>query len=123
MFGLPTPLLAAVSRRMLAADDAKDPPAHVRDLARALRADFALVAENADRTADFGDITVPTLLLCGTKTRPYLRTAVAALASAIPGARRVDLAGQSHGVTQDRAQWGRPELVAAPLREFFTSAP
>lgn len=124
MFGLPTPLLAAVSRRMLAADGrrALQPGAvHVRELALALRGDFAVVAENADSVADFAAIAVPTLLLDGTSTRPYLRSAVSALAAVIPGARHVELPGQNHGATQDRAQWGRPDLVAPALREFFAS--
>ena len=119
MFGMPAPVLTSVSRRMLASDDAQDVPVHVREMANALTADFAVVRENAGTAADFSRITVPTLLVDGTKTRPYLRAAVAALAAAIPGAHHVELAGQSHGVTQNRDQWGRPELVAPALLEFF----
>lgn len=122
MFGLPTSVLAAVSARMLARDDARSLPegaVHVRELVHALGADFAVVVENADTTTDFADITVPAVVIDGTKTRPYLRTAVSALAAAIPRAQHLELPGQSHGVTQNRAQWGRPELVAPALLEFF----
>lgn len=124
MFGLPTSVLAAVSKRMLARDDARELPAgavRVRDLVRALGADFAVVVENADRAADFSAIRARTLLIDGTKTRPYLRGAVAALDAALPHAQRVALQGQRHGVTQDRAQWGRPDLVAPVLMEFLAA--
>lgn len=125
MFGLPTPLLAAVSRRMLTADDRGEPApgaSHLRELAHALTADFTVVTENAGTAADFAGITIPTLLLEGTRTRPYLRTAVAALAAELPHARRVELPGLGHGATQDRARWGRPDLVAPHLLEFFAQA-
>ncbi|MBN9241067.1 MAG: hypothetical protein BGO97_15250 [Micrococcales bacterium 70-64] len=125
MFGLPTPLLTAVSRRMLTDDDRSEPApgaSHLRELAHALTADFTVVTENAGTAADFAGITIPTLLLEGTRTRPYLRTAVAALAAELPHARRVELPGLGHGATQDRAQWGRPDLVAPHLLEFFAQA-
>jgi len=124
MFRLPTALLAATSRRMLSADDRApltDGRAHVRELAHALRADFAIVRENADRLEEFAAIDVPTLLLDGTATRPYLRVAVAGLARVIPGARHVELVGLNHAATQDRAQRGRPDLLAPVLREFFAA--
>ncbi|PVU83442.1 alpha/beta hydrolase [Cellulomonas sp. WB94] len=122
MFRLPTALLAAASRRMLAADDRAtmaEGRAHVRELAYALRADFAVVRENADRLEELAAIDVPTLLLDGSATRPYLRAAVVGLARVVPGARHVELAGLTHSATQDRAERGRPELVAPALREFF----
>jgi len=123
VFRLPTALLAAASRRMLAADDratSTDGRAGLREPARALRADVAIVRENADRLEDFASIDVPTLLIDGTATRPYLRAAVAGLAAVIPGARHAELAGLTHSATQNRAERGRPDLVAPVLGEFFT---
>ncbi|GIG41755.1 alpha/beta fold hydrolase [Cellulomonas phragmiteti] len=122
MFRLPTALLAAAARRMLAADDrapATEGRVPVRELAHALRADFAIVRENADRLEELAAIGVPTLLLVGTATRPYLRTAVDRLTEVVPGARRVELVGLHHAATQNRAERGRPDLVAPVLREFF----
>jgi pimeloyl-ACP methyl ester carboxylesterase len=112
MFGLPVPVLAMLSRGMLRSDA-------VRDMAEALPADFQVVKENADRGADFSAIATPTLLIDGTGTRPYLREAVEALTRIIPGARHVELPGQMHGVTQNRAERGHPDLVAPLLLEFF----
>lgn len=112
MFGLPVPVLALVSRGML-----RDP--RMRALAQALPDDVAVVRENADRLEDFADLDVPTLLIDGTATRPYLRRATAALAVIIPGARHVELVGQWHSATQNASEYGHPELVAPVLREFF----
>lgn len=122
MLRLPRPVLRLLARRMLAA---KPRPAGeiaepaVRDLAYALRADFAVVAANADRVDDFRSIGIPVLVLAGARTRPYLRAAADALARTIPGARSVLLPGADHGVTQNRSQWGRPERIAPALLDFF----
>lgn len=112
MFGLPVPVLALVSRGML-----RDP--RMRALAQALPDDVAVVRENADRLGDFAAVDVPTLLIDGTATRPYLRTATAALAAVIPGANHVELPGLWHSATQNTDEYGHPEIVAPMLREFF----
>jgi pimeloyl-ACP methyl ester carboxylesterase len=112
MFGLPAPLLAAASRARLRTPEA------VRT-ARGLRADFAVVMENADTLDDFAAITARTLLVGGTATRPYLARSVAALAVTIPGARRVELEGQWHSATQNADEFGHPELVAPAVADFF----
>lgn len=112
MFGLPVPVLAAFSRRALGRPG-------IRALAEALPVDVRIVREHADRAAAFAAIAVPTLIVDGTATRPYLRTAAETLARTIPHARRVRLPGRSHAVTQNRDQYGRPEAVAPALIEFF----
>ena len=150
---LPRPVLRFLARRMLAArpraygpvaepGQGTEPamltePAMVtepamRDLAYALRADFAIVAGAADRLAAFRTITTPVLLVDGTRTRPYLRAAVEALARTIPDGRRVSLAGTDHGVTRTESSGGarsawRPSSSTssapvhriAPLRREF----
>lgn len=114
MFGLPVPVLELASRGML-----RNP--RMRRLAEALPDDVAVVRENADRLEDFAAIDVPTLLIDGTATRPYLRRSVAALASVIPGARHVELPDQWHSATQNADEYGHPEVVAAVLREFLAA--
>jgi alpha/beta hydrolase family protein len=125
MARLPRSWLKAMTRRMLTsrkAQGSEDEPS-VRELAQALRVDLAIVAENADRLDDFAAIRIPTVLMDGTRTRPYLRTAVAALAGVIPGARRVSLDGTNHGVTQNRDQWGRPGRIAPAILEALAGVP
>ncbi len=112
MFGLPVPILAVFSRRMLAS-------AQRRAQAEALPVDFAIVRENADRIADFAAITAPVLLINGTATRPFLRIAATGLAAIIPGATHVELPGKTHAVTQNRDERGHPDAIAPALLDFF----
>ena len=119
---VPRGLLCAGTGRMLRRDDATTPALgvpHLRELARALPADLRIVADNADRAGDFAGLRARTALLAGSATRPYLRTAVHALAAVIPGARSVVLPGTNHAATQNRDQYGRPERVAPAIAEFF----
>jgi pimeloyl-ACP methyl ester carboxylesterase len=122
MRAIPTPLMRAMTARMLTADARKPHElgdATMAELAPAIRQDFAILAEQADRLGDFAAIRARTLLIDGTKTRPYLHHAVEALATTIPGASRVSIPGVDHGATQNRDQWGKPDLVAPVLADFF----
>lgn len=112
MFRLPIPVLAAFSRIMLRRPG-------IADRAAALTADFAVVERNAEHLADFATLDVPTLLIDGTATRPYLRKAVAELARTIPGARHVTLEGLTHSATQNRNEYGRPDAVAPLMSDFL----
>lgn len=112
MFRLPVPVLAAFSRRVQSTPDGLA-------LARALPVDLAIVRENAEHLADFAGLRVPTLLLEGTDSRPYLRRAVAVLAATAPGAVRRELAGLTHAATQNRDAYGHPDAVAPALLDFF----
>ena len=112
MFRMPVPVLAAFSRIMLGRPG-------IAERAAALTADFAIVERNADHLSDFATVNVPTLLINGTGSRPYLRKAVAGLAHTIPGARQVTLEGLNHGATQNRKEYGRPDLVAPVMADFL----
>lgn len=119
---VPRRLLRAGTRWMLRRDDTRtlaDGVPHVRQLATALPADLRIVKENAERAGDFADVRASTLLLAGTATRPYLRTAVDALAAVMPNVRSVPLPGTDHGATQNRDRYGKPEFVAPVLAESF----
>jgi pimeloyl-ACP methyl ester carboxylesterase len=112
MFGLPTPLLALASRSLLRSRDTKR-------LAYAMRADFVVVRENADRHREFAALSTPTLLIDGGASRPYLRRAVASLADVVLGSTRVTVPGQWHSATGNRADRGHPETIAPLLADFF----
>jgi pimeloyl-ACP methyl ester carboxylesterase len=120
---MPRPLLRTVTARMLAKDERKADPdrPRVRVLAEALTYDFAVIGEQAGTLAEFGAVAVPTLLLNGTKTRPYLKAAAAALAGTVPDCRWEQLAGLNHGATQNKADWGKPHLVAPVILDFLRS--
>ena len=109
--------------KMLDADDKKVPAngtPHLRDIAATLPADFAYVEQQAAAgNAMFSALTTPTLLLSGTKSRPYLRTATDELRRILPHSTRVDLPGLDHSATGNTADRGRPAAAAEALTRFF----
>ncbi len=60
-----------------------------------------------------GDVTVPTLVMGGAKSPPWLRNAVNTVAHAIPAAQQRTLPGQTHNV--------KASAVAPVLAEFLTT--
>jgi pimeloyl-ACP methyl ester carboxylesterase len=58
-------------------------------------------------------LTMPTLVVDGEQTWPWMRTAAAAVAESIPGARHTSLPGQDHGVLN------QPEALAPLLVDFL----
>ena len=117
--------LEGMCRRQLAKDAAAaDAPGRVRliDLVQALQQDFRIVTDEAGRLEEFGAVdpdSTRTLVLAGTKTRPYLRRAVDALGDVIPAVQVAQLPGTNHGATQNRDQWGKPEVVASAVLSFL----
>lgn len=73
--------------------------------AEAVGEEAAVPAERAAR------LSIPTLVMNGTETYPFMPIAAAALAQAIPGAQHRALEGQTHEVA--------PEAIAPVLVEFF----
>jgi pimeloyl-ACP methyl ester carboxylesterase len=118
---VPRALLRPMIRKMLNSPT-KDGEIPIGDLVTALRVDMSVVRENADALADFAAVRTRTLLIDGTRTRPYLRKAVAQLAGVIPDSRRVSLDGTNHGATQNRDQWGKPDVIAPVLLEFLANS-
>ncbi|GAA2207549.1 alpha/beta hydrolase [Nonomuraea monospora] len=92
-----------------------------RDLAPTQRQDLQLVAEAPADFAAYRPVEVETLLLGGTRSQGYLRSALAELERVLPRARRVALEGLDHGATQNAAQRGRPERVAGEIRRFLAT--
>jgi hypothetical protein len=72
-----------------------------------------------DAVDNFRAVPAEVLLLGGSKSPAYMRTALAALEKVLPKARRIEFAGLGHGASGNRDQWGKPDVVAAALREFF----
>lgn len=82
-------------------------------LAHTLAYDFAVMGDdNTLPTERLATIRIPTLALDGGASPDWARRSVAALASAIPGARHLSLEGQTHGADTE---------VLAPVLEEFLS--
>lgn len=67
-------------------------------LAGTLGYDAAILGDSTVPTARYATIGVPTLVLAGSESPPFLREAAGQAAAAIPGARQEVLAGQDHNV-------------------------
>lgn len=81
-------------------------------LAHTIAYDIAVVDDHGMAVDRMTSIQIPTLALDGGASPAWARAAVRALAAAIPGARRVTLAGQNHAAD--------PEVLAAVLVEHLS---
>ena len=84
-----------------------------------MRYDAQLVIETEGTLDRFREVPAEVLLLGGSRSPAYLKRSLDALASVLPAAPRLDLAGVGH-VAPDNS--GRPLLVAEQLATFFTSS-
>ncbi|MBL7261567.1 alpha/beta fold hydrolase [Paractinoplanes lichenicola] len=111
----PLRMLPGPVARLLAAAVLKADPG-MRDLLPGIRYDFNVVGGMDGKMTDFAHLDKPMLLLSGTKSPAFLRTAIRELAGVLPRATHVEFDGLDHA-----GPWnsGRPDLVAAALREFF----
>jgi pimeloyl-ACP methyl ester carboxylesterase len=94
----------------------------MRDLAPTLHYDFQLVAEMAEKLNNFKAIASDVMLLGGSESPAWLKTALEVLAETPSHVKRVEFPGLDHGGSSDISttnRSGRPEIVAAELRCFF----
>ncbi|MBF9134079.1 alpha/beta hydrolase [Plantactinospora sp. S1510] len=80
--------------------------------------DLEALAEDSTDIARWSSVTVPTLLMQGADTWEPMPSTMNALATTLPGARRIIWQGQSHFVTMTA-----PTLVVDALRGFFAEVP
>lgn len=93
------------------------PPMSV--LAATLHYDFLHVAEVSGQVERFRAISTEVLLLGGSKSPAYLKTALDALARVLPRARRIEFPGLGHDASWNAEKGGHPQSVAQELRTFF----
>ena len=80
-------------------------------VAPTLAYDAAVMGDSSVPTAVASSVTVPTAVIDGGASPPWLHQAADALASALPDSRRITLEGQTHDVA--------PDVIAPALRGFF----
>jgi pimeloyl-ACP methyl ester carboxylesterase len=114
---MPRALLQKATASMMDRTDGGLPS--FRDLAPTLPYDGRIVAATADTVERYRAVTVPTLLLGGSKSPAYLRTALSAVERVLPDVRRVELKGLDHGATENTDRRGHPDRVAAEVRAFL----
>lgn len=113
---LPRPLLLPLMALAVRFDQGDDSRPPMRTVIPTVRYDLTLVREAGDVWDRLGELHCRALLLGGDRSIDYLGAALDRLATALPGAERVVLAGAGHTVSfTDEHR----ELVAAQLRGFF----
>jgi pimeloyl-ACP methyl ester carboxylesterase len=91
----------------------------MKTLALTLHNDFQIVVEMNNALQGFREIRMEMLLLSGSQSPAYLRTAVDTLYEFHPDAKRVEIDGMGHAGAWNADRGGKPELVARELRRFF----
>ena len=91
---------------------------HPLTLITTLHYDAQLVREMDSGLEEYRRVTIPVLLLGGSRSPAYLRRSLDVLAGVLPRCTRVQLHGVGHIAADNR---GKPELVARELRAFFGS--
>ncbi|MFC5833360.1 alpha/beta fold hydrolase [Nonomuraea insulae] len=89
------------------------------DLAPTLRQDIQVVGEAAGDLTAYREVKAEVLLLGGSRSPAYLRSALSELERVLPRARRVEMKGLDHSATSNAAERGRPEQVADEIRRFL----
>jgi pimeloyl-ACP methyl ester carboxylesterase len=118
---MPRWLAERLTSGFMASEARKDLGGYVsmRELAPTMHYDFRLVADINARLETFEAIRADVLLLGGSKSPAYLKTALDDLERVLPAARRVEFPGLDHAASWNRDRGGRPEPVAQELRRFF----
>lgn len=118
---IPRRLLELLTTLAMRSEDKKAQPGDVtmRMLAPTLHNVFQLVVEMADRIDSVKELQAEVLLLGGSKSPAYLRSALDTLAQFLPRVQRTEFAGLNHGGSGNTNRGGRPERVAQDLRRFF----
>jgi pimeloyl-ACP methyl ester carboxylesterase len=80
--------------------------------------DHVIVNETAGPLERFSKLITETLLINGSKSPDYLKTTIYKLNKILPNARHIELKGLDHIAADNE---GKPEIVAAVLKDFFTS--
>jgi pimeloyl-ACP methyl ester carboxylesterase len=85
----------------------------LKAVANTLPYDAAITGDSASTMQRAHSVNIPTLVLGGEKSPSFLRSAVDAVAKALPDAERQILKGQTHNVS--------PKVLAPVLIEFFSA--
>jgi pimeloyl-ACP methyl ester carboxylesterase len=112
------PLRKAAQKNQSQGGTAGQADVSLRALVPTMHYDVQLVIETEGTLHTFASMPAEVLLLGGSQSPAYLKTSLDALASVLPRAQRVELAGCGH-LAPDNS--GSPERVARALQSFFAS--
>src|SRR5258706_8153351 len=121
---MPRWLLESFTRSAMKSEEKKAKSGDVtkRLLAPTLHYEFQLVKEMAETLERFRAVQADVLLLGGSKSPAYLKSALDALEKVLLHVQRIEFPGLNHGGSSDASsnnRGGKPEQVAQALRQFF----
>jgi pimeloyl-ACP methyl ester carboxylesterase len=118
---MPRPLPELVAKIMLRRElnNAAGEYALLRELIPAMRYDFKVLRDRGGELESFKTVKTESLLLGGTNSPRYLKTALSDLASVLPHAHRAEFEGLDHSGPWNADQGGAPERIAPSLIHFF----
>jgi pimeloyl-ACP methyl ester carboxylesterase len=90
------------------------------ELAPTLSEEGQVITEASRDISRYAAVGIPVLLLSGSRSSAFLRGGVANLAHVLPDARSVEIRGGDHSASWNADLRGKPGLVAAELRRFFS---
>ena len=91
----------------------------MRELVPAMRYDFNIVNEMAQKVGMFRDLNKQVLLLGGSNSPQYLKDALTALEGVLPCARRRNFDAMDHSGPWNSDRGGRPAPIAEAIRQFL----
>jgi pimeloyl-ACP methyl ester carboxylesterase len=97
--------------------ECKDGEVAIADLIPTMRYDALLVTEASASFDHLRALRPEVLLIAGSKSEPFFRPVLESLVKMLPHMERVELPGVGHTAADNE---GKPELVAAALRRFFS---
>ena len=121
---LPRSLLISMTRKAMMSEDAHAQPGEVtmRGLAPTFHYDARLILELAGTAENLRGVDIPVLLLGGTKSPRWLKSALDTAAGFLPHVERVVFPGLNHGGATNANMMnrtGNPGLVAQEAKRFF----
>jgi hypothetical protein len=96
--------------------DLKKDEVSLKTLIAAMQYDIKTVNESKEIINNCENLKADILLLGGQKSQHYLKTALDALSSVLPQAKRIELPNVGHLAAENG---GKPKIVAKELRNFF----
>ncbi len=120
---MPRWLIKFMTKMMMSFEDGKDTGEYAtfRQLAPTLHHDGQIIASMSGQQSSLSAIQAEVILLGGSKSTTFLKTALDSVAQAMPSAKRVELAGLDHSSPWNSVKRGNPQPIAQELQRFFAS--
>lgn len=118
---LPVWLLRPFLKKFVLRSKAAPGEITMRELIPTFHYDNRLLEDIGEHWRDFKDIQAEVLLMGGSRSPRFLKTALTALEESLPDVRRIDFSGLNHTGPSNKNMGGDPVRVAAEMKNFLGS--